>query len=156
MILSSKVASTLVPAFNFTPLSLGIDIAQRLHAHLQPESDPERAFARARALQFHFIRVPVYTDENLRKRNVLLRVEILRELLIAEHLVANQNALARINSAEPATHQRPSAHRHVLAAIIFQQNQIVIAERHQPIVVVQVLDRHVGLSVCSERERFQR
>jgi hypothetical protein len=46
-----------------------------------------------------------HPDEDLRKRNVLLGVEILRQLLIAEHLVADQNSLARINSAEPAAHQ---------------------------------------------------
>src|SRR5262249_31291914 len=109
----------------------------------------------SRTLQLYLLRVFSYPDKDLRKRNVLLRVEILRELLITEHLVSDQNPLTGINSTEPAAHQWSSPHGDILAAIVFQKNQVVIAEGHQPIVSSQVFEYDVCLAVYSERERFQ-
>src|SRR5205807_9123137 len=99
---------------------LGIHIPQRLHSDVQSKGDPKCAVTRPRAFQFHLIRFLIYTDENLRERNVLLGVKILRQLLVAENLVAYQNALPRMNSAETDAHQGSPAHRNVLAAVIFQ------------------------------------
>src|SRR5438094_330145 len=78
----------LCAGFQFDSVELAIHIPQRLHSHVQSEGDPERAFTRSRAFQFHFIRLLVHADENLWKRNVFLGVEILRQFLVAEHLVA--------------------------------------------------------------------
>src|SRR5882724_3861719 len=145
----------LCAGFQSDSVEFGIHIPQRLHSYVQSEGDPQRAFTRSRAFQFHFIRFLVHTDENLWKRNVLLGVEILCQLLVAEHLVAYQNALARINSAEAAAHQWSPAHRDVLAAVIFQQNQIVIAKRHQVIGFAEILENYICLAIWSERQRFQ-
>src|SRR5262249_5392662 len=97
-----------------------------------------------------------YTDEDFWERDVFLCIEILRQFLIAEHLIADQNALARINSTKPAAHQRSSAHRDVLATVVFQENQIVISKRHQPICFDEILEDNVGLAVRSERKRLER
>ena len=137
-------------------VEFGIHISQRFYPHVQAEGHPERALTGPRAFQLHFIRISVHTDENLRKRNVLLSIEILRQFLVAEDLVAHQDALAGINSAKPAARQWPPAHRHVLAAVIFQQNQIVITKGHQPIRFAEVLENYVRLPVAPERERFER
>src|SRR5437867_968003 len=141
--------------FQSDSVELGIHIPQRLHSYVQSEGDPQRAFTRSRAFQFHFIRFLVHTDENLWERNVFLGVEILRQFLVAEHLVAYQNALARINSAEAAAHQWSPAHRDILAAVIFQQNQIVITKRHQVIGFAEVLEYYICLAVSAEGQRFQ-
>src|SRR6266496_238881 len=145
----------LCAGFQSDSVELGIHIPQRLHSHVQSEGNPQRAFTRSRAFQFHFIRLLVHTDENLWERNVLLGVEILRQFLVAEHLIAHQNALAWINSAKTPAHQWSPAHRDVLAAVIFQQNQIVITKRHQVIAFAEVLEYYVCLTVRPERQRFQ-
>ena len=144
------------PGFQLHAVEYGIDVAQRFHLHLQSESDFQRAFTCPRALQLHFVGVSIHPHENLRQRNVFLGVEILRQLLIAEHLIADQNALARINPAKTAARQRPATHRNILRAVIFQQNQIVIAKGQQPIVVAQAFQHHVGIAVVAKGERFQR
>src|SRR6266478_1565820 len=141
--------------FQSDAVQLGIHIPQRLHSYVQSKGDPQCAFTRSRAFQFHFIRFVVYADEDLWERNVLLGVEILFQFLIAEHLVAHQNALARINSTEAAAHQGSPAHRDVLAAVIFQQDQIVIAKRHQVIGFTEILEYYICLAVGPERQRFQ-
>ena len=92
----------------------------------------------------------------MRNGNVFLGVKILRQLLISQHRVANQNSLARINPAEPAADQRTAAHRNILAAVIFQQNELVITKRHQPIALGQIFHAHVGFDAVREGERFQR
>jgi len=78
----------LCAGFQSDSVELGIHIPQRLHSYVQSEGDPQRAFTRSRAFQFHFVRLLVHADENLWKRNVFLGVEILRQFLVAEHLVA--------------------------------------------------------------------
>src|SRR6266496_498383 len=145
----------LCAGFQSDSVELGIHIPQRLHSYVQSEGDPQRAFTRSRAFQFHFIRFLVHTDENLWERNVFLGVEILRQFLVAEHLIAHQNALAWINSAKTPAHQWSPAHRDVLAAVIFQQNQIVITKRHQVIAFAEVLEYYICLAVRPERQRFQ-
>ena len=80
MIRSCRVASTTFPAFNVA-VELCIDVLQRLHLNFESESHFERSFARARALQFHFVRIPVHPHENLRERNIFLGVEIVRQIL---------------------------------------------------------------------------
>src|SRR5215467_13709943 len=114
--------------FKANTLEFCIDIAQRFDAHLESKGDSQCAFTCSGTLQLYLLRVFGYPDIDFRKRNVLLRVEILRELLIAEHLVADQNSLTRVNSTEPDAHQWSSTHGHVLAAVVFQKNQIVIPE----------------------------
>ena len=88
--------------FHLHAVEHSIDISQRLYAHFQSERDLERTFPRAGALQFHLIGVLVYPHENLRQRNIFLGVEIIFQLLITEHSIANENALGRINPAKPA------------------------------------------------------
>ncbi|MGZ4716434.1 MAG: hypothetical protein ACXWCB_06995 [Acidimicrobiales bacterium] len=127
-------------------LQLGIDVAQCLDTHFEPERDSQRALACSRTLQLHLLCVSTYPDKDFRKRNVLFGVEILRQLLVAEHLVADQNSLTGINSTEAATHQRSPAHGDVLAAVIFQKNQVVIPEGHQPIGFGQVLEYDIGFA----------
>src|SRR5205085_4852726 len=98
--------------FEFRAVQDRVHVAERFHADLETEGDFQRAFARTRAFQLHFVRILVYPDENLRERDVLLRVEIRRELLVGQELVANENSLAGINSAKTSTRQRPAADRH--------------------------------------------
>ena len=142
--------------FEFHAVENRIDIAQRFHPHLQSERNLECAFSRAGAFQTHFIRVFVHPDENLRDGNVFLSVEILGQLLISEHVVADQDPLTRINPAEAAAHQRASAHGNILAAVIFQQDQVVITECHQPVALHQIFHPHIGFSVAGKGKRFQR
>ena len=68
----------------FDAVELGSHIAQRFDAHLEPESHFEGTFARPRALQLHFVGIPVHPHENLRERNILLGVEIVGEILVGE------------------------------------------------------------------------
>src|SRR4029434_4379679 len=110
------------------------------------ERDPECALARSGAFHLHLLCIFAYADEDFWERDVFLRIEILRQLLIAEHLVADQNALARINSTKPAAHQRSPAHRDVLATVVFQENQIVIPKGHEPICFGEILEDNVSLA----------
>ncbi len=144
------------PSAQFNFVEDRIDVAQRFYAYFQAKRDFQRTFARTRTLQSHFIRVPVYPDENLRQRDILLRVEILLQLLISQHMVANQNPLARINPAKAPAHQWPAADRHVLTAVILQQNQFVIAKREQAFVFRKTLQFHVASCVVGKRKRFER
>src|ERR1700747_2104434 len=91
--------------FQSDSVELGIYISQRLHSQLQSEGHPKCALTCPRSLQLHFIRISAYTDENLRKRNVLLGVEILRQFLITEDLVADQDALAGVDPTKAAARQ---------------------------------------------------
>ena len=129
-----------------------IDVPQRFHSHLQSERDLERAFARPRTFQTDFVRVLVHPHKNLRNGNVFLGVEILGQLLVGQHMITDQDPLPRINSAKSAPHQRPAAHRNILAAVILQQNQIGIAKRHQSIALYQIFHSHVRFAVTGERE----
>jgi hypothetical protein len=70
-------------------VQFGIDVFQRFHLHLQAEGDFQRRFTGARSLQFDLVRVAVHPNENLRERDILLGVEILRQLLITEYLIAH-------------------------------------------------------------------
>ena len=136
-------------------IQFGIDVFQCFHFHFQSEGDFQCCFTRTRALQVDFIGVAIDPDEDLRERDVLLGIEILRQLLITEHLIAHQNALARVNPAEPAARQGAAAHRHTLRAVIFQKNQIVVAKRQQPVARTKAFQHHVRLAVITERDRFQ-
>ena len=142
--------------FEFHAIEHRIDVAQRCHPHFQSERDLKRAFASPRALETDFVRVFIDPNENLRNGNVFLGVEILGQLLIGQHVVAHQDSLPRINSAESAAHQRPAAHGNILAAVILEQDQVAIAKRHQPIALRQIFHPHVRFSVARKRERFQR
>ena len=105
--------------FQLHAVENSIDIAQRFHVYLEPERNLERAFPCPRPFQLDLVAVSVHAHKNLRHGNVLLGVEILGQFLIAEHLIAHQNSLARINPAKTAAGQRPAAHRYILAAVIF-------------------------------------
>jgi len=111
-----------------------VDVAKCMHLHLESERYLQRALTRARTLQFHFIRILVHADEDLRHGNVFLGVEISRQLLKRKHLVANENSLAWINPAKSPAQERPAPHRDRLGAVIFQENQVVITECKQPII----------------------
>src|SRR4029079_13733107 len=137
-------------------LELRVDIAQSLDPNFESEGDPQCALTRSRALQLHLLCVFSYPDIDFRKRNILFRIEILRELLVAEHLITDQNSLTGINSTEPAAHQRSPAHGNVLTTVVFQQNQVVITEDKQPVCFGRILQDDVRLAVPPERERFQR
>src|SRR5437762_12402718 len=80
----------LCAGFQSDSVELGIYISQRLHPQLQSEGHPECALTCPRSLQLHFIRISAHADENLRKRDVLLGVEILRQFLITEDLVRSE------------------------------------------------------------------
>ncbi|KAG0505173.1 MAG: hypothetical protein Udaeo_14980 [Candidatus Udaeobacter sp.] len=136
--------------FQAYSLELCIDVAQCLDPHFESEGHTQRAFTRSRTLQLYLLCVLSYPDKDFRKRNVLFGIEILRQLLITEHLVADQNSLTGVNSTEPAAHQRSSTDGDVLAAVIFQENQVVIPEGHQPIGFGQVLEYDIGFAVPPE------
>ena len=131
------------PGFELDAVQRRPDIAQCLDPHLQTEGDFERAFARARAFQFHLVGVPVHPHENLRQRDVFLRVEIGREILEGENLVADQDALPGINAAKAAAQERPAADRDRLGAVVLEQDQVVIAKGEEPVVAGETLqNRH--------------
>src|ERR1041384_1524513 len=92
---------------------------------------PYTTLFRTRALELHFIGVLVNAHENLRQRDVLLRVEIGREFLVGEELVADQDSLPGIDPAKPSAQQRPAAHRDGLSGVIFKQDEVVITKREQ-------------------------
>ncbi len=131
-------------------------IAQGFHLHLEAEGHLERTFARSRTLQFHFVRVLVHPHENLRERDVLLGVEIGREILEGEHVIADQDALPGIDPAKAAAGQRPAADGDGLRAVILEQDQIVITKGEQPIGSGQALDRDVGRAIRPEGNRLER
>ena len=134
----------------------GVHIPQRFDLDFQTERDFQGAFPRARALELHFIGVLVHAHENLRERDVFLRVEICGQLLVGEELVADQNPLARIDAAKTAAQERPAADRDRLPGVILEQDQIVITKGEEPIVPGQALQGHVRRAIRSERERFER
>ena len=53
----------------------------------------------------HFV-ILIDGDKDLRERDVLLGVEIIDEVLVREHLIADDDALARENATEIAMPQR--------------------------------------------------
>ena len=132
-----------------------IDGLERLHLHLKAEPHLERAVAAARFFQRDFV-VLVYAEINLRERDVLLRVEIIGEILISQHLLSEHNPLPGIDAAELAAGQRPAARDDRPGALIFEQNQILIAKGEQPLLGPEILQHHVRLAVVAEAKRFER
>ncbi len=98
----------------------------------------------------------MHAHENLRQRNVLLRVEIGRQLLVGQKLVADQNPLSGINAAKTAAQERAAANRDGLAGVILEQDQIVITKGEKPIASAQAFQGHVRRAVGPERKRFER
>ena len=144
------------PGLELDAVQHGIDVAQRFDPHFQSERHFQRAFPRTRALELHFIGILVHAHKNLRQRDVLLRVEIRRQLLVGEKLIADQDALPGINPAKTAAQKRPAAHRNRLAGVVLEQDQIVITEGEQAIVPAQAFQGHVRRAVRSEGKRFER
>src|SRR5207237_4136250 len=85
-----------------------------------------------------------------------LRVEVINEVLIREHLLAQQKALAGINAAEIPRRERTPADNDGPLALVFEQNQIVITKRQQSLARFEVFQNHVRPAIVAEAERFQR
>ena len=128
---------------------------QRAHLHLQPETHFQTGFAGLFLFEMHLI-VAADREVHLGQRDVLFRVEIIREVFVREHLLAEHNALPGIDAAECAWHQRPPAHDDAFARLVLQQNEIVIAKRHQPLRPREPFQFHVRRAVCAEGQRLQR
>ncbi len=137
-------------------VQLGPDVAERFHLHLEAEGHFERAVAAARAFHFDLVGVAIHPHENLRERDVFLGVEIGREVLEGEHLVANEDALPGIDPAKPAARERPAAHRNLLGAVVLQKDEIVITKGEEPVVSAQAFQGHIGLAVGAEGNRLER
>ena len=131
-------------------------IAQRFDADLESEGHFERALARPRTFQFDLVGIFVHPHENLRERDVLLRVEVGREILEGENVIADENALPGIDPTKSAAGERPAAHRDALGAVVLEQNQVVITKGQQPVITGEAFERDVGISIPAERDRFER
>src|SRR5439155_22966555 len=94
--------------------------------------------------------------EQFQKSYTCLGIARLRQRMMREHLVADQTSLTAINSEAAAAYRRSTAHAGVLAAVVFQENKIVIAKGHQPICFGEILEHDVRFAVRSKGERLQR
>ena len=88
---------------------------KRRHLNPQSEGHLETGVSRAILLQAHLV-ILIDRDKDLRKRDVLSGVEIEDEILVREHLVIDQDPLAREDAAEVAVLQHPALHDQIPAA----------------------------------------
>ena len=93
----------------------------------QPESHFEQRIPGAVLFQTHFV-LFVDGDKDLRKGDVLSRVEVEDQFLVREHLVVDQDSLSGENAAQHLHSSRPGPARSGLCSVRFLTgSQIVVS-----------------------------
>ena len=131
------------------------NVLERDDEDLQPESYLERAVPRAVLFQLDLV-VLRNGDEYPIEREVLLRVEIKKQVLVAEHFFVHRDALARIDAREFLRPDRASLHGDRVVAEIFHDDQLAVAVGRDAVVAVQLAQLHVDPGPCTEKKNLQR
>jgi len=84
----------------------GIHVLERADLHFQPELHLDDGVPGALFLELDLVVLEL--DVDIRERDVLLRIEVVNEVLVREDLLAQHDPLARVHTAEvPVASGRP-------------------------------------------------
>ena len=136
-------------------VQFGRNVLQCDDQDLQSEPHFERAVARAVFFQLDLV-VLRHGDKDPVEREVLLRVEIKQQVLVAEHFLVHRDALARIDPREFFRPHRASLHGDRVVAEIFHDDQLAVAVGRDAVVAVQLPQLHIDPGPCPEEKHLQR
>ena len=136
------------------PVEERIHVFQGAHPDFKSEFDFEHGFPAANPLQMDLV-IIIDGEVDLREGDVFLGVEIVGEVLVGEHLLPEHDALARIDPAERPGPQGPASDHDSFRALVFEEDQVVVAERHQFFLRSEAAQTDVGGLVASKAQAFQ-